>query len=741
MILAAAPYLIFSLAYLRLPGLQYDEVLFANAALGDVDGTFIAWEVRILDHKVPVMLMPYIGALKAWLYAPVFRSFGSTPASVRVPVVMIGLGTVVFSYFLARRMLGERPAVIGALLLASDPTFIFANRLDWGPVSLSMVLKVASLYFLWRWLAESRTGFLALAAFLMGLGLYDKLAFAWFIAAVALSLPICFPQAVRRLLRPAALAAGLAAFAAGASPLIAYNLAVPWGSFQDRDMLTFDWRESLPYRKILFQSTFDGGAIYYFVNSVEIADDAPPASPRPEDAFGAAVRHLARLLPLNGSCTTAAVVLALLTLAAIGFAGRIEHAREILFTISLVVIIAAAICVTKRATGAHHAVMLYPFPHLLIGAAVAAAARQAEAGWAKKIPHAGGALLLACTLPLVSARITVDARYLDSFRVRGGAGAWSDAIYRLADYCRQNRDKTYLLMDWGFSTQLLVLSGNRIKKQEVFFQWDDLSDEDRLIRMLPLLSGPEVLLVSHVPPFETHPSYEFVKRAPARHGLETRPVKTFYQRDGRPIYVVQEVVREEIEDHAERGSFSYLREAEEWDGKSGGALDLKPAASRARALGSFWGRSAADFALYRFEAPRTLKNLHLYLRYAFEGERAQRYYLTVDGELADILTLPPTGGYGYGAGEWRIAHSRLGVLGPGLHELRIAPAGDSQIVNLDYFCLCEGELAPDFSLQNPAAGLRGPAGGSGALFLEVVGAEPHSGCPRPRLLDSQTPLH
>lgn len=691
-ILAAALYLIFSLAYLRLPGLQYDEVHFANAALGNVDGTFIAWEVRILDRKIPIMLMPYIGALKAWLYAPVFRIFGTTPASVRVPVVMIGLGTMVFSYLLARRMLGERSAVLGALLLASDPTFIFANRLDWGPVSLGMVLKVASLYFLWRWLAENRTGFLALAAFLMGLGLYDKLTFAWFITAVAVSLPMCFPLAVRRLLRPTALAAGLAAFAAGASPVIAYNLAMPLSSFQGRDMLTFDWRESLPYRKILFQSTFDGGAIYYFVNSVEIADDALPASARPDDAFDAAVRHLARLLPLNGSGTTAALILALLTLAALGFAGRIEHAREILFTISLVVIIAAAICVTERATGAHHAVMVYPFPHLLIGAAVAGAARQAEAGRAVKIPHAGRVLLVACSLPLVLARIAVDARYLDSFRVRGGAGAWSDAIYRLADYCRQNRDKTYLLMDWGFSTQLLVHSENRIRKQEVFFAWTDLREQERVERLLPTLADPSAVLVFHVPPFETVPSYDFVTKSLKRYGLEAQPVQTFFQKDGRPIYVVIRVVRPEAEAPGPAARFSYMREGEEWDDKSGGALDLKPAASRNRALGSFWGRSAADFALYRFETPRTLKNLHLYLRYAFEGRDAQRYYITLDGEFVDFLTIAPTGGYGYVAAEWKLAQAFLGSLGPGSHELVVRPAGNHQVVNLDYLYLCEGEL-------------------------------------------------
>ena len=56
------------------PGLQYDELLFVNAALGDTHPYhgFIYNEAL----GIPTMLMAYIGALKAWLYAPIFSIFG-----------------------------------------------------------------------------------------------------------------------------------------------------------------------------------------------------------------------------------------------------------------------------------------------------------------------------------------------------------------------------------------------------------------------------------------------------------------------------------------------------------------------------------------------------------------------------------------------------------------------------------------------------------------------------------------
>ena len=71
--LAIIFYLLFSLSFLELPGLQYDEVNFVNAALGRDNASFIAWSIEIGGKKVPLMIMDYIGALKSALYAPIFK--------------------------------------------------------------------------------------------------------------------------------------------------------------------------------------------------------------------------------------------------------------------------------------------------------------------------------------------------------------------------------------------------------------------------------------------------------------------------------------------------------------------------------------------------------------------------------------------------------------------------------------------------------------------------------------------
>jgi hypothetical protein len=70
-----ALYLLFSLTYLKLSGLQYDEVNCVNAAMGNENAPFIVGSVKIFGKKWPLMIMNYIWAVKSGLYAPIFDHF------------------------------------------------------------------------------------------------------------------------------------------------------------------------------------------------------------------------------------------------------------------------------------------------------------------------------------------------------------------------------------------------------------------------------------------------------------------------------------------------------------------------------------------------------------------------------------------------------------------------------------------------------------------------------------------
>ena len=65
-------YVIIASSHIRYPGLHYDEMAFVNAALGGIDDTFIVEKIG----SFPVYICTYIGALKAYLYFPIFALFG-----------------------------------------------------------------------------------------------------------------------------------------------------------------------------------------------------------------------------------------------------------------------------------------------------------------------------------------------------------------------------------------------------------------------------------------------------------------------------------------------------------------------------------------------------------------------------------------------------------------------------------------------------------------------------------------
>ncbi len=683
--LALALYLFFSLTYLELPGLQYDETNFVNAALGNESGLFVAWSTGIFgEKKVPVMIMEYIGALKSALYAPILKIFGGSATTARLPVVIIGLITLLAAYALLRRMFDRAIAVIGLFLLATDCTFIFANKLDWGPVSLMLALELSSLYCLWRWMTEDNRYFLALGGFLFGLGLYNKIVFAWILIAFAAALLLCYRASIRKLLHWRRLICFLPAFLLGCLPLIAYNIKVPMGTFQYRSVMTSPRMDAFLYRVLLTRGTLDGSGVYYLVNYNDVGKPAEILKAPARSRFDSVLSAVSGFSWVRRSTLPYFFAASLLLILVLWCFGRLRKKREILFIGTHFVVIAVLICLNEKAEGAQHLIAFYPFVFILIAYSICEFGRQIG-----KSKTAAGVLMGVCLLPLLTAQLVVDVRYLKSFQVIGGYGHWSDAIYRLASFARENPDKNYLLMEWGFATQLVLLTDGRIQYENF-----ECGQEDLEACMEPVLTRMNTYLVFHVPPFENQPMLETFKRSLARHNLHGRILRTFYQRDSRPIYVVYEVAQPGYDDYARQGGFYYIREGEDFDTVSGGSLDLKEGASNKKALGAFWGREVEHFVSYKFTLPRDIADAHLYLRYAFEDIRPHEYYLILDGNFIDSFAMPSTKGYGYTADQWQIFELKLGNLARGAHELKFKPGRQHQLLNLDHWYLCEGPIKP-----------------------------------------------
>ena len=173
---------------IALPGLDYDELLFVNAATGGESPSFIYRRL----FGVPVLLMNYIGALKAYLFAPIFALLGVSAATIRWPAIVISLGSIALTYALARLTLRPAAAATAAGLLALDPVFVLLTKVDYGPIVLMMLLKLIAVYCLYRSLATGSPSLLWGTAAACMLGLFDKLNFIWFVLALVLTTLLLF---------------------------------------------------------------------------------------------------------------------------------------------------------------------------------------------------------------------------------------------------------------------------------------------------------------------------------------------------------------------------------------------------------------------------------------------------------------------------------------------------------------------------------------------------------------------
>src|SRR5437660_5580906 len=89
--IAAACAFVFIAAYrIDLPGLYMDELDFVNAAQGAPHNTMIHMRLG----SVPLFIMPYLEALKAWIYAPIFVLVVVSPLTSRLLAVLIAARTL-----------------------------------------------------------------------------------------------------------------------------------------------------------------------------------------------------------------------------------------------------------------------------------------------------------------------------------------------------------------------------------------------------------------------------------------------------------------------------------------------------------------------------------------------------------------------------------------------------------------------------------------------------------------------
>lgn len=159
-------------------GVHYDEVFWVNAAKGGLTNDFVLKRV----FGIPVMLMPYIGALKPFLYFLIFKIFGVSMLTIRAPTFFLWiLGIIIFiRYWPYNKIKDDSKYNLIALMMVFNPTIMFLSITDFGPVVIDFVLRIL-IYKLVFFRIDQKNKINYLISLFLVLGIFNKLNFVWFL--------------------------------------------------------------------------------------------------------------------------------------------------------------------------------------------------------------------------------------------------------------------------------------------------------------------------------------------------------------------------------------------------------------------------------------------------------------------------------------------------------------------------------------------------------------------------------
>jgi hypothetical protein len=505
--IAAVVAMFAALALLFVPrfGIEVDEALVGNAIYARGAPSY-SWNFG--EYELPIMLINYLGALKAWLYAAVFAVWAPGAYSLRVPMIIAGAASVWLFFALLDRTVGRRAAWIGALLLATDTTFILMHAADYGPVALQFALKLGAMLLFIHFHSTRRLWALALAFFLLGLALWDKAVFGWVLCGLALGALLAFPREIRRQTTPRNLAIASAAFVIGALPLVIYNIARPLDTFRSNVKVA---HEPILNKADMLARTVDGYVLQGFMISV----DPGPQPGEPRHWYQSGSLKLAELTryPLHNLILPALA----LAVVALGFLWRTPARAPLLFSFGAVFGTWLPMALTAGAgAAAQHSVLVYPF-HLM---AIATVLSRIPARWA---------WIAAIVLCIANLGATNTA-YASAIR-NGGGVRWTDAIYPLDRYLASQSAERVFVADWGMFETINLLSQGRTPILNV-----DRNDRAALRRML---ENPNDVFVAHTAEYSQIPEIRAALEAEARaENYREERTATIFDRNGRAVFEI-----------------------------------------------------------------------------------------------------------------------------------------------------------------------------------------------------------
>jgi 4-amino-4-deoxy-L-arabinose transferase-like glycosyltransferase len=471
------------------------------------------------------MMGSYLGTLKACIYKVVFLLFGPSIWSMRIPVLLAGAATVWLLFVLVRQIAGARAALAATALLATDAMFVMTTCMDWGPVAIQHLFLVSGLLLLWRFHQSGREMFLAAGFFVFGLALWDKALFSWALAGLAAGAVVAFPRALRLHCTRRNLAIAVVSLLIGATPLVSYNIKQRLETLRGNAEFS---SQGFSQKASELWGTLEGVSLFgYMVRNEPPPEPAPPSnrmeglSVRLSGAFGQ--RHTG-FLPY--AC--------ILALAFLPWLWHTPARKVMVFSLIFMVVVWLQMAFTKGAGGgAHHVVLLWPFPHLLAAVGLAEGSRT--------LGRAGLPALVAVLIAVCGSGLVVLNQYLAQAAVNGTTTIWTDAIDPLSIYLRSSPARHMYVADWGIINSLRILNGGELPLD--LAPAELAPDPNSRASAVKALVAEDAVFIAHTSGNEIFPGVNARTDAlvqPA--GYHPEVVKLIADRNHRPVFQVYRYV-------------------------------------------------------------------------------------------------------------------------------------------------------------------------------------------------------
>ena len=462
---------------LSMPGLYYDEAVSGGLAKDFVTGQphphmSNVQPLNVFGRPFPLFVQSYYGALKSWLLIPPIAVWGATLAVLRLTSLACALIALLFFVLAVRLWLGLPAAIVAGALFIADPTCFFLGLFDWGPAVPPLLCRCAAFYFALVWWRTRKAGYLLLAGFFLGLGLFHKADFAVFLAGTGVAVACFYGMQLLSVLRarPSLIAMGGLGFLLGSWPML-WRLPQIVASAAPRQVSLGEFKEKLQ----TWAALYDGSYIERLMSSGGL--------------FGEMYKH-----PSNvHSLLWLVLPIAMVSLLVICIFPQRSKERRVAGCLLLgFILTTAGIFVMPGAVRIHHAVLAYPFPQLIIAAACTFLWQRRSS---KLVQRGSQVVIFIAIVVLLASQVQAITKTDQLLGETGGRGWWSNVF---DDFCHQNADRadlTIVSLDWGFNEQLAFLT-NGPKLLEAFWTFPLFKEG-----LPPLPREPQNLYLAHPPEY------------------------------------------------------------------------------------------------------------------------------------------------------------------------------------------------------------------------------------------------